>query len=275
MATPRPIEQQTGPGALDVKELGGDAELDPELVVDLALSVGAAVVWRFDCDTDTITWMPGLDQLLGLAGADDELVRQRLAELIAPLTVAAKAAPAWEAFDLEQTCATPGGDTRWIQFRARVSAFPAGRYLVGIAIDVTGQHHQQQALTDLADRYRLLVELSPEAIVVHEAGQVVYANPAALRFVRAGSTAEIVGRPITDFVHADSVPQMLRRIAELGMPGATSDPAEAVLVRFDGGTIDIESVSVRTTWEGRPAFQVIMRDVTAQKAAGAALHFQA
>jgi diguanylate cyclase (GGDEF)-like protein/PAS domain S-box-containing protein len=32
---------------------------------------------------------------------------------------------------------------------------------------------------------------------------------------------------------------------------------------------------VRTTWEGRPAFQVILRDVTAQKAAEATLHYQA
>jgi diguanylate cyclase (GGDEF)-like protein/PAS domain S-box-containing protein len=248
-----------------------DAEYDEELILDLALSAGAAVAWWFDLATGSVTWMPGMADLVGLTGADDQLVRARLAELIAPLTVAAQAAPAWQAFELEQPC----GDRRWIQFRARVSARPDSRRLVGVATDVTRMHDQQQELTDLADRYRLLVELSPEAIVVHEGGQIVYANPAAVRYVRAGSAAEILNRPITDFVHADSIPPMLRRISELRMPGATSDPAEAVLLRFDGGTTDVESVSVRTTWEGRPAFQVIMRDVTAQKAAAAALHYQA
>ena len=257
-----------------MKKLLGD-EFDHELVVDLALSVGAAVVWWFDVSTDTIAWMPGLDAMVGMAGMDEQLVTVRLSELVAPLTVAAKAAPGWQDFELEQPCAIPSGDTRWIQFRARVSPRPDCRRLVGIATDVTSQHHQQQALTDLTDRYRLLVELSPEAIVVHEAGQLVYANPAAVRFVRADSTAEILDHPITDFVHPDSVPPMLRRIAELDVPGATSEPAEAVLLRLDGGTLDIESVSVRITWEGRPAFQVIMRDVTAQKAAAAGLHYQA
>ncbi|HEX6345240.1 sensor domain-containing protein [Umezawaea sp.] len=248
---------------------------DHEVVVELALSAGRAVAWWFDVSTDTLAWMPGLGEMVGVPGSDENLVRARLSELVAPLTVAAKAAPVWQDYELEQPCETPGGAIRWIQFRARVSGESDSRRLVGVATDVTEQHQQEQALTDLAERYRLLVELSPEAIVVHEAGLIVYANPAAVQFTRAGSASELLNRPITDFVHPNSVSPMLHRISELGAPGATSDPAEAVLLRFDGGTLDVESVSVRTTWEGRPAFQVIMRDVTAQKAAAAALHYQA
>ncbi|GLZ29130.1 GGDEF domain-containing protein [Lentzea sp. NBRC 105346] len=253
----------------------GDAEFDQEVLVELALSAGSAVVWWYDFASDGVAWLSGLDDMLGLSGSDEPVVRARLADLIAPLTVAAKAAAVWQTFELEQECKTPANEVRWILFRARVSEHDGKRTLLGVASDVTSQRLQQQALTDLADRYRLLIELSPDAIVVHEAGHVVYANPAAVRFVHARSDAEILGRPITDFVHADSVPQMLQRISELNAPGAASEPAEAVLLRFDGGTIDIESVSVRTTWEGRPAFQVIMRDVTAAKAAAAAVHYQA
>jgi diguanylate cyclase (GGDEF)-like protein/PAS domain S-box-containing protein len=253
----------------------GDAGFDHDLVVELALSVGAAVVWSYDLSSGDIAWRPGLDEVLGMAGAQEQLVRGRLAELIAPLTVAARTASEWQAFELEQPCGVPDREPRWIQFRARVSHRDGDRRLVGLAADVTVQHHQQQELTDLADRYRLLVDLAPEAIVVHEAGRIVYANPAAIRFVRAGSAEDIVGCPITDFVHSGSVPEMLRRISALTVPGATSDSAEAVLLRSDGGTLDVESVSVRTMWEGRPAFQVIMRDVTAQKAAAASLRFQA
>ncbi len=253
----------------------GDTGIDHELVMELALSAGSAVVWWLDLATGNLTWMPGLDDMVGLGGADERLVRARLSELVAPLTIAARTAPAWQGFELEQPCENPGGNVRWIQFRARISAHPDRRSLVGIATDVSGRHDQRQALTDLTDRYRLLVDLTPDAIVVHEAGRVVYVNPAAVRFVRASSAAEILGRPIVDFVHPESVPRMLRRISDLNEPGATSEPAETMLLQFDGGTIDVESVSVRTTWEGRPAFQVIMRDVTEQKAAAAALRYQA
>ncbi|MET0235030.1 MAG: EAL domain-containing protein [Kibdelosporangium sp.] len=258
-----------------MKKLVGDGDFDQELLLELALSAGAAAVWWYRLADDSLAWMPGLAEMVGLADAHDEEVRARLAELVAPLTAAAHTADLWQAFELEQPCRTPEGDTRWILFQARISRHPDNGTVVGIATDVTGRHHQQQALTDLTDRYRLLVDLSPEAIVVHERGRLVYANPAAVRFVRAESIDEVLDRPITDFVHSRSVPEMLRRISDLTVPGAASESAEAVLLRLDGGTVDVESVSVRTSWEGRPAFQVIMRDVTAQKAAAAALHYQA
>ena len=52
-------------------------------------------------------------------------------------------------------------------------------------------------------------------------------------------------------------------------------PSEAVMRRFDGTTLDVEAISVLTTWEGKPAYQVVFRDLTAQKAAQATLRFQA
>ena len=124
-------------------------------------------------------------------------------------------------------------------------------------------------------RYRRLVDHSPDAIAVHEGGRVVYINPAGVRWIGAQSSAQLVGHAITEFVHPDSVPAMLARIASLRHEGDTSPPWEAVMLRFDGTTLDVEAVSVLTVWEGRPAYQVIFRDRSAQKAAEAALRCQA
>lgn len=119
--------------------------------------------------------------------------------------------------------------------------------------------------------YRRLVDHSPDAICVHEAGRVVYVNPAGLRWMGAESSAQLVGHFITEFVEASSVPQMLERIAALREQGDASEPSEAVMLRFDGGTLPVEAVSVLTVWEGRPAFQVVFRDLSVQKAAQAKL----
>jgi diguanylate cyclase (GGDEF)-like protein/PAS domain S-box-containing protein len=262
-----------GPGRHDFHEFMDEASADPELLIDLALSVGAAAAWSLHLSTNTLNWTRGLEDMLGIA--DEDRQRTRLAELIAPILVAARTAPVWQDFDLEQSCTCEDGSTRWLQIRARVAGQDDGRRLVGVVTNVTGRRTERQALSDLTDRYRLLVDLSPDGIVVHEAGRLVYANAAAVRFVRAGATADLLGRPIVDFVHPDSVTAMLRRISDLSEPGATTETTEVVLRRLDGGTLDVESVSVRTTWEGRPAFQVIMRDVTAHKAAAAALRYQA
>jgi diguanylate cyclase (GGDEF)-like protein/PAS domain S-box-containing protein len=124
-------------------------------------------------------------------------------------------------------------------------------------------------------RYRRLVDHSPDAIAVHEGGRVVYINHAGVRWIGAQSSAELVGHLITEFVHPDSVPEMLARIASLRHEGDTSPPSEAVMLRLDGTTLEVEAVSVLTVWEGRPAYQVIFRDLSAQRAAEAAVHRQA
>ncbi|WP_112262169.1 sensor domain-containing protein [Lentzea terrae] len=244
-------------------------------VVDLAPSADAAVMWWFDLTTNCATWMPGMAGLLGVPDDAAVEIRSRLMTVVEPLVVAARAAAVWQDFSLEQPYVLPDGTTRWLQLRACVSGDAAAKSLTGVATDVTRRHADQQALEDLADRYRLLVELSPDAIVVHEAGVLTYTNPAGVRFLAARSADEVIGRPITDFVHPASVPDMLRRLSALSTPGAATDPSDATILRFGGGTIDVEVVSVRTTWEGRPAYQVILRDVTAQKAAEATLHYQA
>ncbi|ORA47658.1 diguanylate cyclase [Mycolicibacterium chubuense] len=125
------------------------------------------------------------------------------------------------------------------------------------------------------ERYRRLVDLSPDPMCVHSDGRVVYVNPAGVRGFGADSAEQLVGRPILDFVDPDSVGSMLERILALSGEGDSSPASEAVLRRLDGNRLEVEAVSVLTTWDGEPAYQVIFRDLTAQKAAEAALRYQA
>ncbi|MGY2125413.1 diguanylate cyclase domain-containing protein [Nocardia gipuzkoensis] len=126
------------------------------------------------------------------------------------------------------------------------------------------------AAEQMAARYRSLVEHTPDGICVHERGLVVYVNPATVRLLAAENADEIVGRPLTDFVHPASVPAMLDRIATLTTAGAASIPAEMTLMRVDGGTVPVETVSVLTAWHDRLAYQVVIHDLTAQRHAEAA-----
>ena len=125
------------------------------------------------------------------------------------------------------------------------------------------------------DRYRRLLEHSPDAICVHQNGRVVYVNKAGVRWIAAPSADHLIGNIITEFVDAESIPAMLARISSLRHQGDISEPSEAAMLRFDGTPIDVEAVSVLTVWNGEPAYQVIFRDITAQKKVQAALRFQA
>ena len=245
--------------------------VDHEQVIDLALSAERAVIWQLDFTTDELSWREGLATLLGLPDASEDDLRDRLARLTEPLTAAARATDTWQDLELEQPYETGNGHTLWLRFRARRRD---GR-LIGIVNNVTDRHEDRRELADLADRYRLLIELSPDMIAVHQDGTVVYVNPASVRFMGVPSAAELLGRPITDFVAGECVPSMIERISHLTEPGATSEPSEAMFIGTDGNRFIMEAVSVRTTWAGRPAHQVIMRDISAQRAAEAALRYQA
>lgn len=150
---------------------------------------------------------------------------------------------------------------------------------MGAAEDEAGASHDRGlALAPSRDplelRYLQLLEHSPDALCVHADGRVVYVNPAGVEAIAARSADEIVGRMITDFVHPDHVAPMLARVAALRREGDSSPPAEAVMLRSDGSPIDAEVVSVLTSWDGRPAYLVIFRDLTLLKAAQATLHLQ-
>ncbi|MFI5782242.1 diguanylate cyclase domain-containing protein [Nocardia sp. NPDC051570] len=122
----------------------------------------------------------------------------------------------------------------------------------------------------LAQRYRTLVEHSPDGVLVHEGGVIVYANPAMVRLLAVGTIDGLVGQPLIRFVHPDWVPDMLTRIDRLTASGDALEPAELTLLRADGQTVEVETVPVLTVWQDRMAYQVVIHDLTAQRRAEAA-----
>ncbi|EQD82519.1 sensor domain-containing protein [Saccharopolyspora erythraea] len=256
-------------------EIRSGSGLEREFL-DLALSMHGAVRWTYDFASDEVTWAEGMDSLLGVPRAGHAELSRRLRGLVEPLVVSARTTPLWEDFDLEQPVDTAEDGQRLLHFHARAHGEGTRTSgLIGLVRNVTGAHRDRQALSDLADRYRLLAELSPDAICVHQDNIIRYVNPAMGTILGAQSPAQLLGRPVTDFVAPDSIPQMRKRIRSLEAPGATTPRAEAELRRIDGTTVPVELVAVHTTWEGSSAVQVVGRDVSAQKTAEETLRFQA
>ncbi len=50
------------------------------------------------------------------------------------------------------------------------------------------------------DRYRKLVEISPDAVFLHREGKIIYANPATFTLLGATHPDEIIGKNVLDFV---------------------------------------------------------------------------
>ena len=130
-------------------------------------------------------------------------------------------------------------------------------------------------LRESEERYRLLVELCPDPIIVHCEGIVVYVNPATLALAGVERTEDIVDHPLLDFIHADFHDSLLERTRYAIDRGDGGGMSEVTLERPDGDLVQIEATTMPVTYQGRPAIQAVLRDVTERKRAEAALAHQA
>ena len=238
--------------------------------LDAAARLWRIASWEYDVQSDIVYWFDDPAVVLNLAP-------DVAASLLDPIVVAMRHDTPWEHFDLDRTLDDLDGTSVDLRVQARRLRAPTGNGTgcVGIVTDVSEQRRTEHALRSVIDRYRRLIELSPDPIAVHQDGIVRYMSPAGLRLAGADRMEEIVGRPILDFIHPQSLEETLERIAALSEPGMVSEPTEAVLKRVDGKPLVIESISVLIEWEGRPAYQVILRDISERRRADAALRYQA
>jgi PAS domain S-box-containing protein len=153
---------------------------------------------------------------------------------------------------------------------------PDGPATVGYFTDLTQARRADLKVRQSEERYRNLVELSPDAIAVHAQGKVIYANPAALRLMRADTPEQVVGRALLDFVHPDYRDFIAQRVRATAGEQRQVPLAEEKFIRLDGSVIDVEVAAMPISFplarDGAPgpdadvpAVLVVFRDVTERK----------
>ena len=141
--------------------------------------------------------------------------------------------------------------------------------LTGVVLvfhSVTEQRRAQEQLRASERRYRALVETSPDAVVVHLNGKIVYVNEVALRLFGAKYREELQGRKMLDMVHAELHDVVRERIGEVE-GGGMAPLRELRIVRLDGREVAVEATAASIDWQGAVAVQSVLRDITARKAA--------
>jgi two-component system, cell cycle sensor histidine kinase and response regulator CckA len=134
--------------------------------------------------------------------------------------------------------------------------------VVAIIREITERRRAEQALRESEERYRRLVELSPDGIAIHRDGCVVFCNRTGARMLGFGVAEEVIGRPILDFVQAEFRDVVGRRVRDALARGQSQPPIQEKFVRADGSPIDVEVTSTPYSFGGRPAVLVVFRDIT-------------
>ncbi len=131
--------------------------------------------------------------------------------------------------------------------------------------DVTDKKRMEDELKNSENRYRQLVEHSPDGIVIHRQGIVKYINPAGAAILGAVAEEDILGRPVMEFFTEDKREVIKERLKDLYEHKRSMPLMEGEMLRVDGSAINVEFAAMPFDMEGKTAVQVVIRDITEKK----------
>ncbi|MFQ5605076.1 MAG: PAS domain S-box protein [bacterium] len=136
----------------------------------------------------------------------------------------------------------------------------------GIARNVTEQKAAMKALRESEERFRRLIKFSPVPIAVHSGGKWVYVNEAGIKLIGASSAKAIIGKPVFYFIKPETRTALKTHVREILEKGTEVSYFENNIVRQqDGKEVEVEVVAIPIIYDGQPAGQVVVRDITERK----------
>lgn len=114
-------------------------------------------------------------------------------------------------------------------------------------------------------RYRTLIEWSPEPMLVHRAGQILYVNPAALKLFGAPDAQSLLNKTTHELIHPDARALQASRMKSIYNHETIQPMVESRFLRLDGSAIDVEVQGTAIDYDGEPAIHVVIRDITERK----------
>ena len=165
-------------------------------------------------------------------------------------------------------------DGKWVDVRHFTVRQNGYHYLATLFTDVTDRMRSDTALRESEERYRSLVEVSPDAVILMDLeGRIRLCNRRAAALQGCESGEELLDKNFFDLIAAEDRERGMANAMRTVQQGGVRD-VEYRMVRRDGSEFSAElSASVLRDVEGKPrAITAVFRDVTERRRTENALH---
>ncbi len=172
-----------------------------------------------------------------------------------------------EPFELTYRIFTKNGEERWVWEQGqKIPESDDIEFLEGFITDITHTKKVEEELRNSEEKYRNLVEHANDGIAVIQDAELKFINP-KLSEMSGFSIEDAVGAPFAIFIAPDELPKVSRRYRKRMSGKKVPSIYETVLLKKEGGRLDVElNVSV-ISYGNKPAAFVFVRDISQRKEA--------
>lgn len=124
------------------------------------------------------------------------------------------------------------------------------------------QNVSEEALRESEERYRLLVDLSPDAIAVHSADTFLFVNRSALKLFGVNSIESMLKRSLFDFLNPEQTKQFRASFERILHGKSVNMLSEFIFIRDDATEFNAEVAATKHDFRKTSAVQVVIRDVS-------------
>ncbi|WP_293949789.1 PAS domain-containing sensor histidine kinase [Sneathiella sp.] len=138
--------------------------------------------------------------------------------------------------------------------------------LILTVTDVTSKRMAERSLRENEDRYRTMIELSPDAIVAHKGGYIIYVNEAALRLFNKRGRHDLIGHRISAYFPYSDMEMLspyMGPVEEMES-GKKLPSLKSRVIRDDGIQTNVEMEGSALLYGERMVMQLVIRDISAQ-----------
>lgn len=241
---------------------------------DELLKLAPVLAWSFD-DEHIVFWNGGAQHVYGFSGKETmgrnphQLLCTQFPEPLEALKHKLLEDGKWSGELLQY--AKDGSElvvaTEWM-----LHSTDGGHKIVIEAIsDITQLKQIKAELRQSEQNHRLLVEASPIGIFVVQDEKLVYCNPAFAQLLGVSRPTDLLGVGPLTLIHPDYHDLVRARMAML-LTHKTSIPhAEERFLCADGTQVEVDVCATPFVFNGKPAVQVMVRDLSESRKAARAL----
>ena len=145
------------------------------------------------------------------------------------------------------------------------STLPDGSFICTYT-DVTITRSAQHVLQESEKRYRRMVELSPDAILVQKDGLIIFANEAAIKLLGGKDLHSLIGNAVKRYFPIADHDMLADHFGNCDhlQAGDNIAPATSKIIHQYGPNTDVELEATALLYGDRPVMQLIIRDISTQ-----------